>query len=121
MAAQVLVVEDNSLDAKLIVEGVARSATAPGVTVVGDGEQALALLRGQDSHREALQASLILLDWGLPRISGAEVLAQIRVDERLKLIPVVILTASEAEQDIRTAYRLQANCFVTKPSARTSW
>jgi CheY-like chemotaxis protein len=83
--------------------------------VVKDGEKALAFLRREDQYAEAPRPDLILLDLNLPRKNGHEVLAAIKTDANLKRTPVVIITASQAEQDILTCYDLNANCFITKP------
>ena len=108
-------VEDNPLDVRMIMEALAQDKTDNNVTVVRDGEQALAFLHGEGEYAEAVRPDIILLDWRLPKKHGREVLAEIRADPDLKLIPVIVLTTSEAEQDALSAYRLHANCFVTKP------
>jgi len=83
--------------------------------VVGDGVQAIAFLCREGKYASACRPDLILLDLNLPKKDGLEVLAEIKVDEQLKRIPVVILTTSSAEQDILKTYDLHANCFITKP------
>jgi CheY-like chemotaxis protein len=85
------------------------------LTWVPDGVEGLAYLRRQGKHAQAVRPDLILLDLNLPRKDGREVLSEIKSDQRLKLIPVVILTTSEAEEDIFRAYDLNANCYISKP------
>jgi len=82
---------------------------------VSDGVEAMAFLRREGRYAEAPRPELILLDLNLPRKDGREVLAEIKNDNNLKRIPVVILTSSEAEQDVVKSYDLHANCYVTKP------
>jgi CheY-like chemotaxis protein len=83
--------------------------------VVGDGEEAMAFLRRTGKHTGAPRPDLILLDLNLPKKDGREVLAEIKADEDLKRIPVVILTTSQAEEDILRSYNLHANCYIMKP------
>ena len=85
------------------------------LSVVTDGEQALAFLRREGKFADAILPDLILLDLNLPRKDGREVLAEIKGDPLLRLIPVVVLTTSQAEADILRTYQLHANCYVTKP------
>ena len=85
------------------------------ISHVRDGVEALAFLRRQDAYAQAPRPDLILLDLNLPRTDGREVLAEIKNDDNLKRIPVVVLTTSEAEEDILKAYNLSANCYVSKP------
>jgi two-component system, chemotaxis family, response regulator Rcp1 len=112
----VLLVEDSPNDAELMVEALGESDLKLNVTVVEDGEQAVDYLRRRGAHREARRPDLILLDLHLPRKNGHEVLAEIKQDETLRRIPVVILTATENEKAILTAYEMHANCCVTKPA-----
>jgi chemotaxis family two-component system response regulator Rcp1 len=119
---QILLVEDNPGDADLIGEALeADGHSAParlrvgGLTVARDGEEALAVLRRQGSHARALRPDLVLLDLNLPRKNGFEVLEDIKTDESLKTIPVVILTSSQAEQDVSHGYQLNANAYLVKP------
>ncbi len=111
----ILLVEDNPLDAKVTVDALEDSAVRYSVSVVADGAEALAFLRKQDPYGDAVLPHLIVLDLNLPKIDGREVLAQIKMDESLKHIPVVILTSSSAEHDIYEAYSRHANCYVAKP------
>jgi CheY-like chemotaxis protein len=85
------------------------------LTVLKDGVEALAFLRHQGIYDNAATPHLILLDLNLPRKDGREVLAEIKADEKLKRIPVVVLTTSQDEQDVFKSYNLHANCYVTKP------
>jgi two-component system, chemotaxis family, response regulator Rcp1 len=109
---EILLVEDNSNDAEQMVEALQECELQPRVTVVEDGEAAIAYLQRPG---EPLP-DLILLDLHLPRKSGHEVLAVIKQDERLRRIPVVIMTASDDDRAFRRAYELYANCCVQKPS-----
>jgi CheY-like chemotaxis protein len=111
----ILLVEDNAGDVRLTVEALRDSKVRNHIHVVTDGEKALAFLRREGSDASARRPDLILLDLNLPRKDGREVLAEIKQDPDLKLIPVVVLTSSAAEQDIAQAYDLHANCYITKP------
>ncbi len=111
----ILLVEDNSGDARLAREALKDSKLLNNLSHVADGEEAIAFLRRQGRHAAAPRPDLILLDLNLPGKDGREVLAEIKADESLKRIPVVILTVSSAEEDIFKAYNLHANCFITKP------
>jgi CheY-like chemotaxis protein len=112
---EILLVEDNAGDARLTLEAFKEGRVLNRITVMQDGVQALAYLRRQGSYAAVRLPDLILLDLNLPRMSGREVLTQIKSDERLKSIPVVVLTTSEDEQDIARAYSQHANCYITKP------
>jgi chemotaxis family two-component system response regulator Rcp1 len=112
---EVLLVEDNPGDIDLTREAMKEGKVAINLNVVQDGVDALAYLRNEGAHTEAPRPDLILLDLNLPLKDGREVLAEIKGDERLKTIPVVILTTSEAEMDILKTYGLGANCYITKP------
>jgi two-component system response regulator len=85
------------------------------MTVVGDGVEAMALLRREGKYADTIRPDLILLDLNLPKKDGREVLKEIKTDEQLRRIPVVVLTTSSAEQDILKTYDLHANCYITKP------
>lgn len=111
----VLLVEDNPGDVRLITEALNDAKIHVHITAVHDGVEALALLRREGDYSRAALPDLILLDLNLPRMNGHEVLATIKQDERLRRIPVVIVTSSKADQDIAASYDLHANCFVTKP------
>lgn len=112
---QILLVEDNPGDARLTTEALKEAKVLNKLTHLADGVEALAFLRQQGKHKSAQRPDLILLDLNLPRKDGREVLAEIKADDRLKRIPVVILTTSQAEEDILRAYNLNANCYVSKP------
>lgn len=112
---QILLVEDNPTDARLIQETLASSPIPHRIQLISNGSDALAFLHRQGRFINAPRPSLILLDLNLPVLDGHELLAQIKSDDTLKRIPVVILTASKAEDDVVKAYDLCANCYVTKP------
>jgi CheY-like chemotaxis protein len=112
---EVLLVDDNPGDVRLTVEALKESRMRNNnMSVVGDGVEALAFLRREGKYADAPRPDLILLDLNLPKKGGHEVLAEIKADENLRRIPVVVLTASEAEQDITRAYDLHADCYITK-------
>ena len=120
MAAQrtveILLVDDNIGDVVLMKEALKGAEFPNRVSVVRDGCEALEFLRRTGKFASASRPDLILLDINMPRKNGCEVLEEVRSDEELRLIPIVILTSSEAEDDIRRSYELGANCFVTKPA-----
>lgn len=111
----ILLVEDNPADVRLTQEVLKDAKVRNTLTVVGDGEEAMALLRREGKHATALRPDLILLDLNLPKMDGRELLAEIKSDENLKIIPVIILTTSTSEEDILKSYGLHANCYITKP------
>ena len=113
--AEILLVEDNPGDVRLIQENFKDIKLLNRMSVVRDGEEALAFLHRQGKYAEAPRPDLVLLDLNLPKKDGREVLAEIKSDEQLRRIPVVILTSSSAEQDILKTYDLYANCYITKP------
>ncbi len=112
---EILLAEDNPGDARLTVEGFKDAKVKNKITVVEDGTEALAYLRHEGPYANAVLPDLILLDLNMPRKGGREVLAEIKADEKLRRIPVLIFTVSSAERDILEAYNLQANAFITKP------
>jgi len=112
---EILLVEDNPGDARLTTEALKEARVRNKLTHIADGFEALAFLRQQGKYAGVQRPDLILLDLNLPRKDGREVLAEIKADDRLKRIPVVILTTSQAEEDILKAYNLNANCYVSKP------
>jgi chemotaxis family two-component system response regulator Rcp1 len=112
---EILLVEDNPGDVRLIREALKDAKVHNRISVVGDGVDALALLRREGKYSEAPRPDLILLDLNLPKMNGREVLSVIKQDEELHNIPVVVVTSSEADQDIVESYNLHANCYVTKP------
>lgn len=111
----VLLVEDNPADVRLTKEALKQEKVLVNLSVVEDGEEAMAFLRQKGKYFNAQRPDLILLDLNLPRKDGREVLAEIKADEDLKRIPVLVVTISEAEQDILRAYNNYANCYITKP------
>lgn len=113
--ADILLVEDNPGDVRLTREALKESKISNNLHVVTDGVQAMDFLKRQGEHAGAIRPDLVLLDLNLPRMDGREVLAEIKADPELRRIPVVIMTSSEAEQDILTTYNLNANAYVTKP------
>lgn len=112
---QILLVEDNPGDIRLTMEALKEGKIANALHVARDGAEALAFLRREGAYADTPRPDVILLDLNLPRMDGRDVLAAVKVDENLRRIPVVVLTTSEAEQDILKAYNLNANCYVTKP------
>ena len=112
---EILLVEDNPGDVRLTREALHDSKLEIRLHHVPDGVEAMRFLKREGPHEAAPMPDLVLLDLNLPRKDGREVLAEIKADERLRHLPVVILTSSEAEQDIARAYELHANCYVTKP------
>jgi CheY-like chemotaxis protein len=112
---EVLLVEDNEGDAQLMIEALKEGNLWTNINVVDNGEEAVAYLRGEGPYAGATPPHLILLDLHLPLMNGHEVLAEIKGNERLRRIPIVILTASQDEEDFRRAYDLFANCCVGKP------
>lgn len=113
--AEILLVEDNPGDVELTREALRSGRVATRLHVVPDGVEALAFLRRQGRHAAAVRPDLILLDLNLPRMDGREVLAEVKADENLRVIPVVVLTSSHADQDVLKSYRLNANCYISKP------
>jgi CheY-like chemotaxis protein len=111
----VLLVEDDPGDTLMIREAFEDNKVRNRLTCVTDGVQALEFLRREGSHAGAPRPDLILLDLNLPRKDGREVLAEIKADDDLRTIPVVILTTSQAEEDVLRSYELHANAYVTKP------
>jgi CheY-like chemotaxis protein len=112
---EVLLVEDSPGDVRLTREALRGTHGSIHLNVASDGAEAMAILKREGVHADALRPDLILLDLNLPKMDGREVLARIKTDALLKTIPTVILTTSEAEADIERSYALQANCYVTKP------
>jgi len=111
----ILLVEDSPTDILITQEAFEQAKLLVQLHVVEDGVAALAFLRQQEPYAAAPRPDLILLDLNLPKKSGREVLAELKSDEDLKLIPVVILTTSQAEEDVLKSYNLHANCYIAKP------
>jgi CheY-like chemotaxis protein len=114
-AVDVLLVEDDPGDVLMTKEAFEHYRLRNVLHVVTDGEQALQFLRRTGSYADAPRPGLILLDLNLPRLDGLEVLAELKADPVLKVIPVVILTTSQAQQDVLRSYALHANAYVSKP------
>ncbi len=112
---EMLLVEDNPGDVRLIKEAFNEGKINNNMNVVENGVEALDYLRREGKYADAARPDLILLDLNLPKMDGREVLKEIKYDASLKRIPVVILTTSDAEEDILTTYGFYANCFITKP------
>jgi len=111
----ILLVDDNPGDVRLTVEAFREAEIPNRMRVASDGVEALAILRGEPPFAESFRPDIILLDLNLPRKDGREVLAEIKADPVLRRIPVVVLTTSNASEDVRRVYDLNANCFVSKP------
>ena len=112
---QILLVEDNPGDIRLTQEALKEGTIRNELHVVKDGVEAIEFLKRKGKYIAHPTPDIILLDLNLPRKDGREVLAEIKSDENLKLIPVIILTTSDADLDIQKSYKLHANCFITKP------
>jgi len=112
---EILLVEDNPGDVGLTRETLSDSKLINHMSVAENGVEAMAFLRREGKYAGATRPDLILLDLNLPKKDGREVLAEIKADEQLRRIPVVVLTTSSAEQDILRTYDLHANCYITKP------
>ncbi len=112
---EILLVEDSPGDARLTIEALKDAKVLNHISVAEDGVEAMAFLRQEGEHAQAPRPDLVLLDLNLPRKDGREVLAEIKADKSLAQIPVVVLTTSQAEQDIVKSYQLHANCYITKP------
>ena len=112
---EILLVEDNLGDVRLTQEALRENKIANRISVARDGVEALASLRREDGYADAPRPDLILLDLNLPKKDGREVLAEVKANEQLRAIPVVVLTTSQAEEDILKSYNLHANCYITKP------
>jgi len=112
---EVLLVEDDPGDTLMIKEAFEDNKVRNRLTCVADGVEALEYLRREGQHGDAQRPDLVLLDLNLPRKDGREVLAEIKGDDELSTIPVVVLTTSAAEEDVLRSYELHANAYVTKP------
>ena len=114
-SVEILLVEDNPGDVRLTQEAFANARVVNTLYVVKDGEAAIKFLRAESPHENAVRPDLVLLDLNMPRMDGREVLAEVEGDPALRLIPIVVLTTSEAEQDVLRSYELHANCCIRKP------
>ena len=113
---EILLVEDNVGDADLVREALAEGGIPSSINVMWDGAEALAYLRGEGPHAGAVKPDFMLLDLKLPKKGGLEVLAEVKADQVLRHIPVIVLSSTDAPEDVTRAYDLQASCYVTKPS-----
>ena len=111
----ILMVEDSIDDIEITIEALKTTKINNNLVSVRDGIEAMALLRREGEFADAVRPDLILLDLNMPRMDGRQVLEQIKSDPDLQKIPVVVLTTSEAEEDVLKAYELHANCYITKP------
>ncbi|MCZ7429739.1 response regulator [Micromonospora sp. WMMA1949] len=112
---RILVVDDDPGDVLMIEEALADSDVDKVIDVVADGQEAMEFLRREGRHTEAQRPDVILLDLNMPRMDGRQVLGEVKGDESLRTIPIVVLTTSNADTDVVSSYTLQANAYVTKP------
>lgn len=112
---EILLVEDNPADVRLTMEAFKDSKILNNLNVVNDGVEAIQYLKKEGSYTNSTRPDMVLLDLNLPKKNGREVLAEVKSDDTLKTIPIVVLTTSQSEEDISSAYKLHANCYVTKP------
>jgi CheY-like chemotaxis protein len=112
---EILLVEDSPTDAQLTIEALQEAKISNRLSHVEDGVEAMRFLRREGEYAEVPRPDLIMLDLNLPRKDGHEVLAELKQDPKLAMIPVVVLTTSRAEQDVLRSYELHANCYITKP------
>ena len=113
--ARILLVEDDLADVELTMETLEESKLDIDLNVVNDGVEAMAYLNKQGKYKSVTRPDLVLLDLNMPKKDGREVLAEIRADEKLKALPVVILTTSSSEEDILKSYNTGVNCYISKP------
>ena len=118
---EVLLVEDDPGDVDLTRELLTQETVTVNLHVVVDGVEALAYLRREGRYRDAVRPDVVLLDLNMPRKDGWEVLRDLKQDDHLKTIPVVVLTTSDADRDVLQSYELGANCYVTKPVGLTQF
>jgi chemotaxis family two-component system response regulator Rcp1 len=111
----ILMAEDSPSDAELARQAFKNGKFLNDLIIVKDGVETMQYLRQEDGFKDAVRPDVILLDLNMPRKDGREVLAEIKADDSLKTIPVVILTTSEDESDVLKSYELQASCYITKP------
>ena len=112
---EILLVEDSATDVMLAEEALEHAKVRNHLHVVKDGVEAMAFLRKEGQYAEVPRPDLMLLDLNMPRKDGREVLAEVKADESLRTIPVVVLTTSQAQEDVLKAYGLHANCYISKP------
>lgn len=111
----ILIIEDNPGDVRLMREALREFNPPVDIQVAGDGDEALVFLRRKETQPEVARPSLIFLDFNLPKSDSRELLREIKADPALRMIPIAVLTSSDAEKDIRDAYKLYANCYLRKP------
>ncbi len=111
----ILMVEDDPADVRLTKEALKNKKVHTTMDTVPDGMEAMAYLRKEGAYADKARPDMILLDLNMPRMDGREVLAELQKDPRLRAIPVIVLTTSEGEEDILSAYEMNANCYITKP------
>ena len=114
-SVEILLVEDNPGDVRLMVEALKETRVPSRLHLAEDGVQAMSFLRRKGVHLQSPRPDLVLLDLNLPKKDGREVLAEIKDDPKLRSIPVVVLTTSQAESDVLRSYELHANCYISKP------
>ena len=114
-AAEILLIEDDPGHARLTLEAFKDATIRNNLHIAENGEEAMAFLRRQGKYAQAVSPDIIMLDLNLPKKDGREVLAELKADEQLRCIPVIILSASTAAQDVQGAYHLHANCYISKP------
>ncbi len=112
---KVLIAEDNEADVRLVREVLKEGKILVNLVSVEDGEDAMAYLRKENNYKDVESPDIILLDLNMPKKSGHEVLAEMKTDEKLKIIPVIVMTISKAEEDILKSYNLHANAYIVKP------
>ena len=112
---EILLVEDNEIDIRFTKRALKQGKVLNNLSIASDGEEAMDFLHQRDEYANSPRPDIILLDLNMPRKDGREVLTDIKTDENLMQIPVVVLTTSEAEQDVLNSYSLHANCYITKP------
>jgi len=112
---EILLVEDSATDVMLAEEALEHGKVSNNLSVVKDGVEAMAFLRNEGPYAVSPRPDLMLLDLNMPRKDGREVLAEVKADDKLKQIPIIVLTTSKAEQDVLNAYGLHANCYISKP------
>ncbi|PMB41137.1 response regulator [Fischerella thermalis CCMEE 5330] len=115
MPIEILLIEDNPGDVELTKIALEDSKISVNLNIVEDGVEAIAFLRREGKYANVPHPDIVLLDLNLPKKDGREVLAEIKADDKLKRIPVVVLTTSQAEEDVLKVYNLSANCYITKP------
>ena len=112
---EILMADDNQGDVRLALEALKGAKVKNNIHVVEDGMEAMAFLRKEGKYAKMPRPDIFLLDLNMPKKDGREVLAELKADPELKCIPVVILTVSQAEEDIIKSYNLHANCYISKP------